>query len=493
MENENIGKGTIRDYHKMIDQMGKKEFTFLKMQEYGFWPVNLPTPYERQADETEEDYHKRKKLLEEYEKIAAQIAELYQEKDEIKEKLQQLRKQWFQTWDYEKIRKDVSKQIRQESIRKREERKKQKIIEQRKKAEEWNKTKAENIVFIGKGYSNLLFDKTNDKQKLEALHLPLIENDKELATVLKIEYKELRFLTYHRDVMTEDHYYHYTIPKRSGGERKIAAPKPLLKKVQREILKSILEKVEVSNQAHGFYKGRSVISGAKGHKGAPHLLINMDLENFFSTISFERVRGLFHSFGYSGYISSLLAMLCTYCERMPMEIKGQMKYVKTSNRILPQGSPASPMITNLICRKLDEKIEVLAEKYNFDYTRYADDMSFSFSDKVEKKQLKKIMFLIQHQINYHGFQVNEKKTHYLGQNNRQCITGIVVNQEQIGVPRQWVRKLRAAIYHANQQKIKNTLSAETIDEISGMISWLKTVNQDRYQKIIEDGKKIIKN
>lgn len=491
MEHNNPAKTTRKEYYNAVNTMGKKEFTLIKMQEYGFWPDHLPTPYEKQKNESREDYENRKKLLDDCNKIAEQIADLYGEKDEISKQLSKLRKEYNQTWDYEKIRKDVAQKIMQESIARRAERKEQKELEKQKRTEAWKKQKAENIVYIGKGYSGLLQDKETDEELLTSLELPIIKDDKELADFLEIPYIDLRFLAYHRDVTLTDHYHRYTIPKRSGGERNIAAPKPLLKSVQKKILEKILEKINISEEAHGFRKGRSVVSGAEVHSKQPELLINIDIENFFPTVTFERVRGLFKSFGYSGYIASLLAMLCTYCERMPIEIKGQTKYVKTSERILPQGSPASPMITNIICRKLDSKLRELAELYQFTYSRYADDMSFSFKESLEQKQIGKILYEIECRVKEEGFEINREKTHYLKKNNRQCITGIVINNEEIGVPKVWLKKMRAAIYNANKAKEKGTLTQHTINEITGMTSWLISVNRDRYKKIINDARKLL--
>lgn len=477
-----------QDYRNQVQEMGKKEFTLMKMQEYGFWPKNLPTPYERQKNETEEDFKRRKKLLNEYEKIAKNISDLYIERDEINKKIRDLKKEYDETWDYERIRKDIAQKIMQESIERRAAHKREREIEKAKVSENWRKHKKENIVFIGKGYSGGLSDRETDRDKLISLNLPIISDDKELTSLLGIEYNELRFLCYHRDVMNYDNYYHYTIPKKNGGERSIAAPSPLLKHVQRKILELILDKIEISNSAHGFLTGRSVVSSAQSHVEGPKLLINMDIENFFPTITFNRVRGMFKSFGYSGYVSSLLAMICTYCERMAVEVKGQIKYVKTSERILPQGSPSSPMITNILCKNIDKRINDLAKTHDFIYTRYADDMSFSFEQNITKNEIRKVIYEVCSVIHNEGFKVNKDKTRYLKNNNRQCITGIVVNNEQIGVPKVWLKKMRAAIHNA---KISGNLSKETIVKISGMASWLKSVNKERYDKIIKDAESLI--
>lgn len=388
-----------------------------------------------------------------------------------------------------------------ESIERRKEIKKLRKVEKENKSREWKKYKSENIVYIGRGYSNALFLKDTNIEKLKEIGLPIIKDDKELAEFLGIEYKQLRYLTYHRDVVKFDNYNRYTIPKKKGGVRNIAAPKKVLKGVQRKILDEILNKIKISDSANGFIKGRSIVSGAEKHKDSNvELLINMDLENFFPTITFERVRGMFMKFGYSGYVSSLLAMICTYCERMEMEVKGENVYVKTSERILPQGSPASPMITNIVCSKLDNRLNGLASKYEFTYSRYADDMSFSFNkgnkvldDAKDSLNVGKILGIISKIIKEEGFSINEEKTKFLRKNNRQAITGIVINNGEIGVPKKWVKNLRAAVFNGSKL-IENgsTLPCDLVSEIKGKSSWLSCVNRERYLKIIEECEKIIR-
>lgn len=493
-DNRELQQQIKEGYRESVKAIGKKEFTLLKMQEYGFWPKNLPTPYERQKNETPEQYEERQALLNKYQKVVDQIAKVYEEKDEINKKLQELRKEYNDTWDIDKIRIDISRKLMAESKARRAERKKQKELEKQQCTEAWLNKKAEEIVFIGKGYSQQLHHRESDDSKLAALGLPLIKTDKDLAEVLGIEYKKLRFLVYHRDVVTVDHYHRYSVPKKRGGVRSIAAPKPILKTTQRRILEEILCKLPVSEQAHGFLKGKSVVSAAAEHIGQPALVINMDLENFFPTITFERVRGMFKAFGYSGYIASLLAMLCTYCERTPMEVRGQIKYVKTSERILPQGSPASPMITNILCEKLDKRLNGLAESFGFVYTRYADDMSFSLKEKPDEDNKNteegKLCGLAAKIIAEEGFKINKEKTKFLRRNNRQCITGVVVNNEELGVPKKWVKRLRAAIYNANKAKAAGEVPLSAIREISGMAAWLKSVNAERYRDIIDAAKEL---
>ena len=479
------------EYRKMVNEMGKKEFTLKKMQEYGFWPKDLPTPYEIQRNETEEEYAKKRALLSEYEKVIDEINELIEEQSQIDQRILQLKRKYDQTWDYEKIRAEIAKEIMEESIKRRKQRKEQKKQEKEQRHAAWLSKKENNIIFIGKGYSTLLHDTVSDEERLVKNNMPVIKTDKELAEFLGLTYKELRFLVYHRDVITVDHYHRYTVPKKKGGMRMIAAPKPKLKAVQRKILEDILNKVTPSENAHGFLQGKSVVSGAQAHIRSPKLLINMDIQDFFPTITFERVRGMFKDFGYSGYIASLLAMVCTYCERVPIEIKGQTRYVKVSDRILPQGAPSSPMITNIICRKLDHRLSGLANKLGCVYTRYADDMSFTFSD-VDHIKPGKVCALIAKIVREEGFRINTKKTRFLRTNNRQAVTGVIINNETLGVKKEWVKKLRAAIYNANRLMEKGQFpEKKTIHEISGMAAWLKSVSQERYQNIIQSAAHIM--
>lgn len=484
-------ENTRESYYKQRREMGKKEFTLMKMQEYGFWPENLPTPYERQKNETKEDYKRRKELIKEYERLSEKIAAIYKDQQEINYKLKQLKKDYSNTWDSEIIRKEIAKDIMKESIKRREAKKA--LLEQQKKQrkEAWEKRKKENIVYIGKGYSSKLSQKETNITQLNKYGLPVIQDDKELGDFLEIDYSLLRVLTYHRDVIYTENYNHFEIPKKSGGMRTISEPKPNLKKAQKKILTDLLEKLTIPTQAHGFIKGRSVVTGASVHSTKPELLINIDLENFFPTITFSRVRGLFMSFGYSGYISSLLAMLCTECERMPIEIKDKIYYTKISERLLPQGAPSSPMITNYICSRLDKRLDGLAHTYGFTYTRYADDMSFSLPDKKEIN-LGSFLYYITNIVVEEGFSINQKKTRILRKNNRQSITGIVLNGEEIGIARKWVKNFRALLHHAKLQlENQGTLSDETRNQISGRIAWLQCVNAERYQSLIQQGLALI--
>src|SRR5262249_40257734 len=177
----------------------------------------------------------------------------------------------------------------------------------------------------------------------------------------------------------EGPYTRFRIPKRAGGEREICAPKSQLRWVQRQILDKVLAKVPAHDAAHGFVTGRSTVSNAEPHKGAD-LLVKFDLTDFFPTLHYYRVVGLFARLGYAvgdarfraddeaREVAPTLARLCCYATDPAKWGKAQ----------LPQGAPTSPAISNLVCRRLDARLAGLAGKSGAVYTRYADDLTFSF-------------------------------------------------------------------------------------------------------------------
>ncbi|MHA1380177.1 MAG: reverse transcriptase family protein, partial [Candidatus Helarchaeota archaeon] len=345
------------------------------------------------------------------------------------------------------------------------------------------------ITFIGKGYSSKLNDRENNEEKLHSLQLPILETSQDLADFLQITHGQLKWLCYHKRIIEKDHYTRFSKPKRSGGTRPIRAPKPLLKGVQRIILDKILYKIPVSDHAYGYLKGRSTITAAERHFRRPTLVINLDIHDFFPTITFERIRGMFCYYGYSGHISTLLSLLCTYCERKTIQLNGKEKFVATSHRTLPQGAPTSPMITNIICKRLDKRLNGLARNFGFRYTRFSDDMSFS--KEVDKKaNIGRFCYLVRKIITEEGFDINPDKTQYLLSHNCQSITSIVINNREIGLTRKWVRNFRAAIYNAKKSKGRD-LSLKTKSKLEGMVTWARNVNSIRYERLIKLALKVI--
>ncbi len=355
-------------------------------------------------------------------------------------------------------------------------------------------TKSENdsqdISFVGLGYSSLLLKKDFDEKKLLSAGLPIVHNARELAEFLAISFEDLGSLSFHHEIVKKDNYWVEKRQKKTGGYRDIAKPKPHVKRVQRAIYDKLLALIPVSDHAHGFKKGKSAITSAKVHPNQPMLVLMFDIKDFFPTILFERVRGLFCGLGYSGYISTLFAMLCTYCERKPVDIKGKTRFMALGHRILPQGSPSSPAISNIICRCLDNRLSGLARKFGLIYTRYADDIIFSLR-KEHGLNIGRFSGMVKKILREEGFAINANKTTFMSAHTCQKMLGLVKNEQQIGLPRKWAMNFRAAIYNAKESKENGNLTEKTKERLRGMAAWAKSVNERRYEKLIHEALNVI--
>jgi RNA-directed DNA polymerase len=228
------------------------------------------------------------------------------------------------------------------------------------------------ILFLGRGVSHGLSDRASDTVKLTELKLPVVSTPAELAAAMGTTISNLRWLAFHADVASRTHYVSFEIAKRSGGVRKLSAPHIRLAAAQRWIFDSILRAVVVHEAAHGFVPGRSIITGAQVHVGQ-NILVNSDLENFFPSIHWTRVRKVFRCLGYSPAVATILALLCTECPRREVSYAGRIYHVATGPRGLPQGACTSPALSNLVAMRLDRRMAGLAAKFGINYTRYADD------------------------------------------------------------------------------------------------------------------------
>jgi retron-type reverse transcriptase len=213
--------------------------------------------------------------------------------------------------------------------------------------------------------------------------------------------------------------------------------------VQRWILESVLARGSVEPAAHGFVTGRSIVSNAVPHVGAA-IVVNLDLEEFFPTLTYRRVKGLFVKLGYAEEVATILALLCTEPRTVEVGLDGQTWHVARTPRFLPQGAPTSPMVTNLICRRLDRRLCGLARSLGWIYTRYADDLTFSGPAAVGAT-VGGLLASARRVVEAEGFRVHPRKTRVLRRGRRQEVTGLVVN-DRLGVPRVQLRKFRALLY-----------------------------------------------
>lgn len=322
------------------------------------------------------------------------------------------------------------------------------------------------IIYLGRGVSKGLADRRANVERLNALGLPLLATPKELADLLGLDIRTLRWLAFHAEAQERCHYVRFTIKKRSGGERQLAAPHQKLKAVQKQILQKILERLDPGPDAHGFVKRRSTVTNAQAHV-ARHDLINLDISDFFPTIHWRRVRGLFKSFGYSPAVATIVALLVTEAPRTVAEYDGKKYWVAVGERVLPQGAPTSPALSNLISRRLDRRLAGLAQKRGWRYTRYADDLTFSAAEK-KRPDIPWMMRQAKEILAAEGFVLHPNKQRVQRKGRRQTVTGIVVNQK-LSVPREEVRKLRAILHGAK----KTGLAAQNRENLPHFPAWLR--------------------
>ncbi len=377
------------------------------------------------------------------------------------------------------------------------------------KAEKWAETQKGNIIYLGQEVSKGLNNTTSDKEKLQKLNLPYFENIVEFSEKIDKSISELRFLAFQRSVSKVNQYHNYYVPKKSGGKRLISAPKPKLKATQNWIKENILDKMEVSQHVHGFVKERSILTNAEPHQNK-NLVISLDLKDFFPSISYKRVKGLFQKLGYSEQLATIFALLTTHNETDKLNVDGEIYYAQKVDketgetyRFLPQGSPASPAITTLIAYKMDKRLEGLAKKLGFTYTRYADDLTFS-SDldlKNDKKETDKIigslLYFVKKVATSEGFEVHPDKTHIMRKGDQQKVTGIIVNQnehQKLGIDRQLLRKFRAFLHQTSktgwqindQHKDKKWgTHSDPKQAALGFASFIKMVDAQKGEKFIE--------
>ncbi|AKF09218.1 reverse transcriptase family protein [Sandaracinus amylolyticus] len=359
-------------------------------------------------------------------------------------------------------------QLRAERARTKEEKRAASEARKKARAERIARRKREDIVYLGRGVSALLGDRRAHVEKLNALGLPVMASPADVATALGVTIPALRFLCFHAEAARRAHYVQFDVPKRSGGVRRLSAPMPRLAAAQQWVLEHVLEKLPVERPAHGFVPGRSTVTNAREHVGRD-IVINLDLESFFPSITFPRVRGLFVGVGYSPAVATILALLCTESARTRAEYDGAKYDVATGPRALPQGACTSPAISNQIARKLDQRLRGLAVARGWTYTRYADDLTFS-APEGKRSEIARLIARIRHVVEEEGFRIQVKKGRVQRAGGRQTVTGIVVNEtHKLGVPREDVRMLRAILHNAK----KTGLAAQNRDAKPDFEAWLR--------------------
>ena len=257
---------------------------------------------------------------------------------------------------------------------------------------------------------------------------------RDVANLLEVD--EVRLIYHLYVVPRQQRYMIFQIPKKAGGFREISAPATALKILQQKLSRVLQCVYDPKPSAHGFVRERSIVTSAVNHCGKTWVF-NADLADFFPSINFGRVRGLFMAVPYNlnPVVATILAQICCF------------------DNALPQGAPTSPVVSNMICAKMDSQLQRLAKKHLCFYTRYADDLTFSTSLKVFPFALGRINAQGQAEIGDellriitgNGFEVNLSKVRLQGKHRRQEVTGLTVN-EKPNVRRTYVRRIRAMLH-----------------------------------------------
>jgi RNA-directed DNA polymerase len=248
-------------------------------------------------------------------------------------------------------------------------------------------------------------------------------------------------------------YRQFTIPKRSGGTRRILAPSDELKKLQRRILRRLLARLRAHPASHGFERGRSIVTNAQAHQGQ-EVVIRFDLVDFFPSTRERCIKQYFRSIGWNRPAAKVLTRLCVYEDS------------------LPQGAPTSPRLSNLVNYLLDARLAGMARALGGVYTRYADDITVSFpeEDSDDKNGVirsgpqnaghvvehsDKVRFMIGfvgRVVGEEGYRLHRrKKLSVRRRHHRQMVTGLVVN-DGVNLPRETRRWLRAVEHRAQLAK-----------------------------------------
>ena len=319
-----------------------------------------------------------------------------------------------------------------------------------------------------------------DVVQLERFDLPVWRDEAAVAEALGVGVPTLRFFSQHRSAERYWHYAQFDVPKRAGGTRTILAPRRRLKALQRVVLHELVNRLPVSDHAHGFRHGRSIATGAALHVGKK-VVISLDLQDFFPSVTFPRVRGYLLAMGYSYIVAATLAALLTEAPRQVVEANGQRCYVPVGPRHCPQGAPTSPGLCNAIALRLDRRLAGLAASMGFTYSRYADDLTFSGDDRARSGQLIRMVRRI---VEAEGFHLREDKTRVAVAGRRQRVTGVTVN-EVAGLSRKERRRLRAMAHQLRAAAEEGRDLTAQRKLLTGKLAYLTMLNEGQARALRE--------
>ncbi|MFC5862011.1 reverse transcriptase family protein [Acidicapsa dinghuensis] len=333
----------------------------------------------------------------------------------------------------------------------------------------------------------------------EAWSIPPILTTGDLSARLRLTPTELDWLADSKQLTVRPsaarlhHYYYSAVRKRSGASRLIESPKQHLKLLQRQILRDILNGIPSHPAAHGFIRGRSIRTFASPHVDQ-RIVLRMDIENFFPSITASRVAAFFRTAGYPEPVADALANLC--CNAVPehvlkkLEIAQEDKsrdadirsmYLRTH---LPQGAPTSPALANICAYRLDCRLQGLAAASGAVYTRYADDLAFS-GGEVFERSVNRFADHVGAILLEEGFCANYRKTRIQRRSTRQQLAGLIVNQ-RLNTPRREFDTLKAILTNC----IRLDPASQNRDQVSdfrahmlGRIVFVESIHPSRGAKL----------
>lgn len=299
-------------------------------------------------------------------------------------------------------------------------------------------------------------------------------------------------------------YRHFTMKKKIPGRknvRLISIPNEKMMICQKWISQNILQFGAPHADSYAYHPQSSPVYAARTHTNS-EWLIKVDIQDFFHAISEHRVYEVFKSLGYSRLLSFELARLCTEpCEGYNTRKKNDTKYGEKSIKyyetkyvgFLPQGAPTSPMLSNLVMRKIDASLAELAYETNMRFSRYADDIVFSCQEKREIKEIDRVKKQILSVLNQSGFRPNHRKTVVRGPGTRKIVLGMLVDGNQPRLTQEYKDMIRLHLHYLTDQrfgpashaKARKTSISKMYHHVLGMIYWAISVEPTFGQGALE--------
>lgn len=340
--------------------------------------------------------------------------------------------------------------------------------------------------------------------------LPAILTLNHLAFLTGTNYKTLRNIVERES----DPYRTFQISKHSGGWRTICVPNPEALAVQSWLNKQVLEKISPHPRSFAFMPKSSVVKCASEHCGCGWL-IKLDVRRFFESISEIKVYHSFQSMGYQGLVAFELARICTRLHPETGKVRRRSKWLADPTKYatinaywsrsigyLPQGAPTSPRLANLASYDLDNTVQSIARDFGLTYTRYADDMAFSASTDFSFKMAHTFVRKVYRAMKKYKFEPNTTKTIIAPPGARKIVLGLLVDQDQPRLTREFRNKLNMHIWaigkfgfakHAHHLGFKSLWGFQR--HLEGLIAYSKMVQpefaneiQTKYQEVMaKDG------